>query len=112
MELSSLSEYLFFHLHKTSPQTGLSCQGVNIPCTLFYRWAQPFFYYWKDSSDGKIRRFNKEKINLEKAKEDLLRGDCEIKARWLYEADKQVAQNEQILSVEYLDKHLTGNTMK
>lgn len=106
MELSTLTEYLFFHLYKSSPLTGASCPRVNIPCTLFFRWAQPFFFYWTDPS-GRLKRINKEKIDLEKVRLQLDRSNTDIKGRWMY-ASGHTEDKEQIISVEYLGEKNLG----
>ena len=38
MKLSACTEWLFFHLWKTSPETQKSCEGIIIPETIFYRY--------------------------------------------------------------------------
>lgn len=106
MELSTLTEYLFFHLYKSSPITGQPCPLVNIPCTLFFRWAQPFFFYWTDAS-GKIKRINKDKIDLENVKQKVGRANNEIMARWMY-ASGYTQDKEQLIAVEYLGEKNLG----
>ena len=62
MKVSSNTEWLFFHLWKKNPYSLKPCEGVMIPDTLFYRWAQPFAWYFNNGSDLEITRKTKDKI--------------------------------------------------
>ncbi|KAM3144461.1 hypothetical protein pb186bvf_003330 [Paramecium bursaria] len=64
MKLSTCTEWLFFHLWKKNPQTGLSCQGVFVADTVIYRWAQPYFRYFT-AHNGQIIRKTKERVFVE-----------------------------------------------
>lgn len=37
MKLSVCTEWLFFHIWKSNPETSKSCEGVIIPETIIYR---------------------------------------------------------------------------
>lgn len=41
MRLSACTEWLFFHLWKSNPENGKSCEGVIIPETVIFR-----FFLW------------------------------------------------------------------
>jgi hypothetical protein len=102
MKLSLHTEYLFFHLMTPSPVTGDQCPLFDPPTSLFFRWSQPFHFYFKDKDTGRIRRLNKERIEPSHALP--LLGNL---GRWMWtdESNKSARFNdEEVVLVEYLDK--------
>ena len=103
MKLSLHTEYLFFHLMTPSPVTGEQCPLFYPPTSLFFRWSQPFHFYFQDKDTGKIRRLNKERIEAHQVLP--LLGNL---GRWMWtdEDPKTVRANpdEEMVLVEYLDK--------
>ena len=64
VNLTTKTEWLFYHLWKKSPKTNQSCEGILIPSTVFFRWAHPHVWY-RTRSDNKIFRMKNEKINID-----------------------------------------------
>lgn len=60
MKFTDATEWLFLNLYKKNPATKSSCELVNIPDTIIYKWAKP--YYWFHTIKNKIKRKKKEKI--------------------------------------------------
>lgn len=48
MHLLNSTEFLFYHLAKTSPKTGAPCQNINVPRSIFYRWGKAVTQFYTD----------------------------------------------------------------
>lgn len=66
MRISSLTEWMYFHIWKRDPETNTSCPGILIPSTVFYRWNKPHVWYQMNKTGSKIIRQKKHLISLER----------------------------------------------
>ena len=107
MSIYTYTEWLYFHLRKLEPSPN-SPAGVMIPDTVLFRWAQPFYWYFT-SSDGRIRRKKKEKIDLKLLEEAFLakRSRSGLVCSLLY-YDRNSQAQRPVLLVEYLDQGQFG----
>lgn len=105
MKVSSNTEWLFFHLWKKNPYTLQPCEKVLIPDTIFYRWAQPYLWYF-NSSDLEINRRTKEKIVPESIEEHFFREPPKNGVIATYitcSSDNTPSQQAEVLEFEYLE---------
>ena len=102
MKLLNSTEWLFFHLWKKNPETGLSCPGVNIPNTIFFRWAQPDFFY-VNTEQGELDRYTRDTIQID----DVIKCFSDsflpngISVLYINEFEKKI-DDEEFVQLEYL----------
>ena len=85
VNVTARTEWLFYHLWKKNPNTGLSCESILIPSTVFFRWAHPHVWY-KMSSQMKIVRMKNEKIDIDDIYENFNKkvGESEVVSTYTY----------------------------
>ena len=101
MKLSNSTEWLFFHLWKKNPENGQSCPSIRIPETIFFRWAQPYFWYNTDTQ-GNIERIPKDRIQMEEISSSFTKESlkCGVSAVYINPMEKKVNGTEYV-QVEY-----------
>ena len=88
-----------------------------MPATLFYRWSQPYHYYY--NKNGKLHRINQEKIDPDKVEKSFGKF-----ATWLWSHEEEqgiskklpdelgdIEGTEDTIKVEYLDSSRICNSL-
>lgn len=109
MKLYNSTEWLFFHLWKKNPDTQESCPQIRIPETVFYRWAQPYFWYNTDKKDI-LNRLPRDRIQMDVVKQSFLSKTLPsgITALYINPQERKVKEEEYI-QFEYMTKEDTDH---
>ena len=114
MRITTLTEWLFYHLWKKNPTTKTSCPSILIPDTVIFRWASPLFWYFT-TNQGTIARKGKDKIFAKEIHKILKKGKQSDRVLATYiklfndEEETKDPEIREVVACEYLnDEELTN----
>lgn len=103
MKLTTLTEWLFFHIWQRNSLSGTSCPGVLIPDTVIFRWGRPFSWYFT-TAECTISRKGTNNIELNKIAEilSLNKNKDNIAARFFSKMDDDYTGDNIDVQTEYV----------